>query len=135
MANELWLNLPVKDVGRSKTFFSGLGFKLNPRHEGSDDAAGYEIGGMMVMLFPEATFRGFTGHAVSDTKLGSEVLISIGAESREEVDELVRRAEEAGAEIYGRPSEVGGYMYGAGFADLDGHRWNLLYMDKSKIPD
>ena len=89
---------------------------------------------MRVMLFNEANFRQFTGHEVSDTTKGSEVLISFDAESREDVDELARKAEQAGGYLYGKPSESQGWMYGCGFADPDGHRWNVLYMDMSKLP-
>jgi predicted lactoylglutathione lyase len=135
MTKELWINLPVKDLAKSREFFAKLGFAFNPRHEGSDEAAGLVIGekGILVMLFPEAAFRGFAGNEVSDTTRGTEMLISIDAQSKEEVDELVRKAEEAGAVVFGRPKD-NGWLYGAGFADLDGHRWNVLYMDMSGMP-
>jgi predicted lactoylglutathione lyase len=135
MSKELWLNLPVKDLNKSKAFFSEIGFPLHPEHVGREDMAGLVIGDkqVMVMLFPEATFKGFTGNELADTKQGTEVLFSIDAESREEVDELLRRAEQAGGTVYGRPQGEG-WMYGGGFVDLDGHRWNVLYMDMSKMP-
>ncbi|MCQ6560596.1 VOC family protein [Paenibacillus mendelii] len=135
MSKELWLNLPVKDLNKSKEFFTRIGFSLNPQHPNNDEAVSLVVGDnkVIVMLFPESTFKGFTRHEVADTQQAAEVLLSIGAESREEVDELVRKAAEAGGTIYGKP---GGeeWMYGAGFADLDGHRWNVLYMDMSKRP-
>lgn len=135
MTKQLWLNLPVKDVGKSKSFFTQIGFSLHPRHSG-DEAAGLLIGesNAIVMLFPETTFRTFTGNEIADTKQGTEVLLSIDAESREEVDEIVRKAAAAGGTVYSEPGDRGGWMYGAGFADLDGHRWNVLYMDMSKMP-
>ncbi|WP_127581297.1 VOC family protein [Paenibacillus koleovorans] len=136
MTKELWLNLPVKDVQRSKQFFTSIGFALNPRFGDSNEAASLLVGekSIVVMLVPEATFRGYTNHEVADTKLGSEVLISIDAESRDAVDELLDKVEAAGGTIYGRPSDRTGWMYGAGFVDLDGHRWNVLYMDMSQMP-
>ncbi|AIQ57610.1 VOC family protein [Paenibacillus borealis] len=137
MTKELWLNLPVKDLTRSREFFSKLGFTFHPRHEGSDQMAGLVIGDqkVLVMLVPEATFRGYTGQEIADTSQGTEVLFSINAASREEVDELVRKAEEAGGHVFGRPKPAGaGWMYGAGFADPDGHRWNVLYMDMDQMP-
>lgn len=135
MTKQLWLNLPVKDVAKSKSFFSAIGFSLHPRHSGND-AAGLIIGesNAMVMLFPEAVFRSFTRNGIADTKQGTEVLLSIDAASREEVDEIVRKAAEAGGIVYAQPGDQGGWMYGAGFADLDGHRWNVLYMDMDKMP-
>ena len=136
MTKEIWLNLPVKDIARSKAFFTALGFTFDPRHGNSNEAAGMIIGEkkMMVMLFNEANFRNFTGHDISDTSKGSEVLISFDAESREEVDELARKAEAAGGQVYGKPGESQGWMYGCGIIDPDGHRWNALYMDFSKLP-
>jgi predicted lactoylglutathione lyase len=71
---------------------------------------------------------------VVDTGKGSEVLFSFDAESREEVDALAKKVEHAGGDIYGQPSETQGWMYGFAFADPDGHRWNMLYMDMSKMP-
>ncbi|BBH20115.1 glyoxalase [Paenibacillus baekrokdamisoli] len=136
MTKEIWINLPVKDVKKSKEFFIQLGFSLNPRHGNTDDKASLVIGdkNVIVMLFPEPTFKKFTGNEIADTKQGTEVLISIDAESKEEVDEIVKKAVKAGGTIYGKPHDQG-WMYGAGFADLDGHRWNVLYMDMSKMPE
>jgi hypothetical protein len=65
---------------------------------------------------------------------GTEVLSSIGAESREEVDEMLRKAVDAGGTVFSESQEKDGWMYGCGFADLDGHRWNALFMDMSKMP-
>lgn len=136
MTKEFWLNLPVKDLKKSKEFFAQLGFSFHPRHLNSDDAAGLVIGdkNVLVMLFPESTFKRFTNHEIADTKQATEVLLSIDAESKEEVDDLIKKAVEAGGTIYGKPHDQG-WMYGAGFTDLDGHRWNVLYMDMSKMPN
>ncbi|QGQ96519.1 extradiol dioxygenase [Paenibacillus psychroresistens] len=135
MAKEIWLNLPVKDLKKSKEFFSKLGFSFHPRHENSEDAAGLIVGekNFMIMLFPEATFKSFTRNEITDTSLSTEVLLSIDAESREAVDEIVIKAEQAGGIIHSKP-EGKGWLYGCVFADLDGHRWNVLYMDMSMMP-
>ena len=135
MTKELWINLPVKDVKKSKDFFSKLGFNFNEAHSNADSAC-MLIGqkNAVIMLFSETVFNGFTRSKSSDTSLGAELLISIDAESREEVDELAKKAEEAGGTIYGKPGESQGWMYGCGFSDLDGHRWNVLYMDVAKMP-
>lgn len=136
MPKELWMNLPVKDLKKSKEFFTKLGFSFHPRHINSDDMAGLLIGEkkVMIMLFPESTFKTFTKNEIADTKQATEVLFSIGAQSKEEVDDMVKIAVEAGGTTYGEPLDQG-WMYGAGFADLDGHRWNVLYMDMSKMPE
>ncbi|EJL46454.1 extradiol dioxygenase [Brevibacillus agri] len=136
MTRELWINLPVKDVKKSKAFFAAIGFSFHPRHEHSDDMAGLVIGEQktLVLLFPEATFQTFAQNELADTRRGTEVLFSVEAASREEVDDLVKKVREAGGTVFAEPQEQGGWMYGAGFADLDGHRWNVLYMDMAKAP-
>ena len=135
MTKEIWINLPVKDVARAKEFFNNLGFS-NTKQGNSKDSAGIMIGSknVVVMLFAEPLFEGFTRHKIADTKQGTEVLFSIDAESREEVDELARKAADAGGNVFAQPGESQGWMYGCGFEDLDGHRWNVLHMDMSKIP-
>jgi hypothetical protein len=136
MTKELWINLPVKDVNKSKEFFTKLGFSFNTQYGDSDESACLIVGvkNVVVMLFAESTFKTFTRHEIADTGQAVEVLLSIDAESREEVDEMARKAAEAGGFVFGEPEEIKGWMYGCGFADLDGHRWNVLYMDMSKMP-
>lgn len=135
MTKEFWFNLPVKDVQKSKAFFTRIGFAPNPRFGDSYNQASLYIGEKQVvlMLFPEAAFKQFTGTEIPDLTNGSQVLFSIDAQSKGEVDELLEKVVEAGGTIFSKPKDQG-WMYGAGFADLDGHRWNVLYMDASKMP-
>jgi predicted lactoylglutathione lyase len=135
MTKEMWLNFPVKDLGKTKEFFSRIGFSLNEQHT-SGEMVCFSVGEkkMTVAFFAEETFRGFTKSEISDARAGAEVLISFDAESREEVDETARKVFEAGGAIFSEPAEIQGWMYGCGFADLDEHRWNVLYMDFSKMP-
>nr|MBA3707000.1 extradiol dioxygenase [Bacteroidota bacterium] len=113
MTKELWINLPVKDINRSKEFFSKLGFSFNNKYAG-EDSVGLMIGSknIIVMLFKVAAFEKFTGNKISDTKLGAEVLLSFDAESKEEVDEMASKAEAGGANIFSKPTEIQGWMYG-----------------------
>ncbi len=134
MTNQLWLNLPVKDLEKSKQFFSQLGFSFNTEHGNSPVSASLVIGKNVVMLFNENAFKGFTKTDITDTSKTNEILISIDAESREEVDVLANKVEAAGGKIFGKPGDIDNWMYGFGFIDLDGHRWNVLYMDMSKMP-
>ncbi len=136
MTKELWINLPVKDVKNSKEFFTKLGFSLNPQYGNSAESASLLIGSknIVVMLFAEPMFKGFTRNEIADTKQATEALFSIDAESRAEVDEMAKKAADAGGTIFSKPEEIQGWMYGCGFADLDGHRWNVLHMDMSKMP-
>jgi hypothetical protein len=133
---DIWINLPVKDVSKSKEFFSKLGFSFGHEYGNGIDSAGILVGSKktVVMLFSEPTFKGFIKREIADTELGTEVLFSFDAESKEEVDEIAKKVIEAGGTLFSEPSEIQGWMYGLGFIDLDGHRWNALYMDMSKMP-
>ncbi len=136
MTKQLWINLPVKDVKKSKEFFTKLGFKFNEHMGNSENSAGLLIGdkNTIVMLFDEPSFKGFTSAEISDVTSAAEVLLSIDAESKEEVDEMAEKAVAAGGKSNHKPREMKGWMYGCLFVDPDGHRWNVLYMDMSKMP-
>lgn len=136
MIKEFWLNLPVKNIGKSKAFFTALGFKFNTQNGNTDTSACLLVGekNIVVMLFEEPTFKGFTNNEIANTSKGTEVLLSFDAQSKEEVDAIIKKAIEAGGSSMHKPSGMGGWMYGAVFADLDGHRWNVLHMDMSKMP-
>jgi uncharacterized protein len=84
MAQDIWLNLPVKDLARSVTFFIAMGFARNPGPGNSEQSASFTIGEkkVVLMLFAEEVFAGFTMHALSNTSKGVEVLFSLGADSR-----------------------------------------------------
>jgi uncharacterized protein len=131
---EIWINLPVKDVKKATTFFIEMGFKPNAKHSNTDISASFLIGSkeVIMMLFNEKTFSGFTQNTIVNTKLGTEVLFSIDAESVEEVDKMAQKAVDAGGTSKHKPSAMQGWMYGCIFQDLDGHRWNVLFMDLSK---
>ncbi|MFX0555641.1 VOC family protein [Maribacter sp. CXY002] len=132
----IWLNLPVKDIKASKSFFKQIGFKENPMHAKADHLGSFLVGehNFVLMLFPEHAFQHFAQAEISDTSKGSEVLINIDAQSRSEVDELAIKVKEAGGRIFAEPAEVDGWMYVMGFIDLDGHRWSMLYMELDKMP-
>ena len=136
MPDDVWINLPVHDLDRARAFYADIGFALNPGMGNTAQSACFLVGSkqLVLMLFPEAQFTAFARYAVSDTAAGSEMLISIGASSRREVDELADRVRAAGGTVWGEPSDVQGWMYGCGFSDVDGHRWNALYMDMSAMP-
>lgn len=135
MKNEFWLNLASKDLTKAKEFFSKLGFEMNTRHSGSHMVSMFIGSNKTILnLFSEEMLQGFQNHAVTQTDRSNEVLFSLGASSRMEVDEMAKKAVDAGATLYAKPGEKDGWMYGCGFIDLDGHRWNILYMDMSKMP-
>jgi predicted lactoylglutathione lyase len=135
MVKQIWLNLPVKNVEKSKTFFTEIGFSFNEAHD-TESMACMLVGdnNFAVMLFEETQLESCIQNKITDTTLSSEMLISIDAQSKEEVDEFAIKVQKAGGNVFAKPAENQGWMYGCGFADLDGHRWNVLYMDMSKLP-
>lgn len=133
---DIWINLPVKDILRSTQFFEKVGFKFNPHYTSTENSASLMVGqqNVVIMLFEEQVFNTFTFHKGADTSIGTEVLFSIGLDSREEIDQMAEKVKEAGGTIFLGPAEMQNWMYSFGFIDLDGHRWNALYMDISKMP-
>jgi len=133
MSKNIFVNLPVRDLNKSMDFFSKLGFTFNPQF--TDDKAACMIIGenIYAMLLLEQFFKTFTKKEISDAKKSTEVLIAIDTESREKVDEMINKAVKAGGSIYNNPQDHG-WMYGHSFADLDGHQWEVLYMDEDAIP-
>lgn len=132
----IWLNLPVKNIKKSKEFFKTIGFEENPMHKNAKHIGSFFIGenNFVLMLFLENDFKAFIKNEVGNTQEGTEMLINVDAQSREEVDEMAVIVRKAGSKIFSEPSESQGWMYGFGFEDLDGHRWSMLYMNMEKIP-
>lgn len=132
MATKIFVNLPVKNLDKSVEFFTQLGFAFNP--EFTDETATCMIVAedIFVMLLTEAKFKTFTPKPICDATKSTEVLVCLSSESREKVDEMVRKAVSAGGTTYNEP-QAHGFMYGHGFQDLDGHIWELIYMEPSSI--
>lgn len=134
MPTKIFVNLPVKDLKRTTEFFTHIGFSFNPQF--TDEKAACLVineGSIYAMLITEEFFKTFTKKPISDATKNTEVLIALDAESRQEVDDMVRKAVEAGGSVY-MESQDHGWMYGHSFADPDGHQWEVLYMDESAVP-
>ncbi len=127
MATKIFVNLPVKDLKKSVAFFTKLGYTFNPQF--TDDTATCMIvsDDIFVMLLTHEKFRSFTPKPVSDATKATEVLVCLSAESRAKVDDMVRAAVAAGGTTHSKPQDHG-FMYGHGFTDLDGHIWELVYL-------
>ncbi len=130
---QIFVNLPVKDLQRSVAFFAHLGYEFNP--ELTDENATCMIVGenIFVMLLVESFFKTFTRKEICDATRSTEVLVCLSCESRAEVDELVAKAVVAGGATPNESKDYG-FMYQHGFEDLDGHAWELMYMDLSAMP-
>jgi predicted lactoylglutathione lyase len=128
----IFVNLPVRDLERSKAFFSKLGFEYNPQFT-NDKGACMILGAEgFVMLLAEPFFKTFTKREVVDARRGTEAIFALSCASRAEVDEMVAKALEAG----GSPAmdKVDhGFMYGGSFYDLDGHHWEVMWMDPAHV--
>lgn len=134
MTKELWINLPVKDLNRSKDFFNAIGFSFKDGPGNNDKMAPLIIGDKktIVMLIVEDVFTGACMNAIADTRKGTEVMLSFSAENREEVVNIAKKVTDAGGNLFAPPAEIQGWMFGCAFADPDGHRWNALYMDMNE---
>jgi predicted lactoylglutathione lyase len=133
MATKIFVNLPVRDLNRSVAFFTQLGFTFNPQF--TDENATCMIVGedIFVMLLVENFFKTFTHKEISDATRSTEVIVSLSTDSREAVDAMVHKAVAAGATTPRDPKDYG-FMYQHGFQDLDGHLWEVFFMEPGEIP-
>jgi predicted lactoylglutathione lyase len=124
----MFVNLPVRDLDRAKAFFGKLGFSFNPRF--TDDKAACMVVSDVgyVMLLQEKFYRTFTKRELCDTTRENEGLVALSCESRAEVDALVGTALAAGGSQAMPPLDHG-FMYARSFYDLDGHHWEVVWMD------
>lgn len=124
---QIFVNLPVRDLPRSRAFFSALGYGFNEQFS-NELAACLVLGeNLFVMLLTEPFFQGFIDKPVADARAATEVLVCVSCSGRAQVDELVARARAAGAQVP-RPVQDHDFMYSHGFEDLDGHLWELVHM-------
>jgi predicted lactoylglutathione lyase len=132
MATKIFVNLPVKDLQKSMAFFGDLGFSFNAQF--TDETAACMVVGedIFVMLLTHDKFRAFTPKKICDATQSTEVLVGLSCASRENVDALVRQAVASGGSTYNAPQDHG-FMFGHGFQDLDGHIWEVFYMDPGVI--
>lgn len=130
MSTQIFVNLPVKDLPKSMAFFKGLGFNFNAQYTDETAACMVVSEAIYVMLLTEAKFKTFTPKPICDATKSTEVLVCLTCDSRGKVDELVRNAISGGGSTYNQPQDHG-FMYGHGFQDLDGHIWEIIYMEPS----
>jgi predicted lactoylglutathione lyase len=132
MKTKIFVNLPVKDLNKTIWFFTKLGFKFNPQF--TDENATCMIIGddIFVMLLVEKFFKTFTKKEICDTSKNTEVIVGLSADSREKVDQMMSKVIESGGSESREPMEHG-WMYGRSFEDIDGHIWEIIYMDESAI--
>lgn len=127
MKKQIILNLPVKNLEKSKAFFSALGFTFNDRFSGENAAFMNVVGDtIQAMLTTEPFFKSMIDKPLAQAKEANEMVICLSCDSREEVDTLIAKAVAAGGRTP-HPPEDHGFMYDQGFEDIDGHLWNLVW--------
>ena len=128
MNKQIFVNLPVKDLNKSKQFFSALGYTFNPQFSNENGACMIiSEDSIFAMLLAEPFFKSFIDKQIANAHEVTEVLTCLSCESRQEVDDLVAKALAAGGKAPRAPQDHG-FMYAHGFEDLDGHIWELAYM-------
>jgi uncharacterized protein len=132
MQTKIFVNLPVKDLNRSIEFFKQLGYTFNPQFTDEKATCMIISEENYVMLVTEPFFRTFTKKQISDASTTTEVIISLTADSREAVDEMIGKAVAAGAKTPNDPQDYG-WMYQHGYEDPDGHLWEVFYMDMAEF--
>ncbi|SKC61661.1 VOC family protein [Ohtaekwangia koreensis] len=132
MATKIFVNLPVKDLDKTIEFFSKIGFTFDPQF--TDQNATCMVVGedIFIMLLVREFFKTFTRKDVVDATRSTETILTLSADTREKVDDLVNKALQAGATSPNDPQDQG-WMYGRSFYDLDGHHWEIMYMDPNSL--
>lgn len=134
MATKIFVNLPVQDLPKAIDFFKKLGYSFNPQFTNEDAACMIiEEGSIYAMLLTHKHFKSFIDKDITDTKQSVEAIIALEMPSKEKVDEIVSKALEAGGTRYRDLTDMG-WMYQDSFADLDGHKWEVFYIDPSGFP-
>ena len=133
MHKQIFVNLAVADLPAARAFFASLGLSFNEQFS-NDQGACLVLGeNIHAMLLVKDFFKTFIDKQIADATTSTETLLCLSCESRQEVDSVVARAVAAGGRAT-RPPQDHGFMYGHGFEDLDGHQWELVYMDMAAAP-
>jgi uncharacterized protein len=131
-ARKIFVNLPVKDLEKSMTFFKALGFTFNAQFTDETAACMVISDDIFAMLLTHDKFRQFTPKAIADTTKTSEVLTALSADSKDEVNKMVDAALKAGGQKLREPQDYG-FMYERSFQDLDGHIWEIIWMNPANV--
>jgi uncharacterized protein len=132
MTTQIFVNLPVKDLNETVDFFTKLGFAFNPQFTDENATCMIVNNDIFVMLLVEKFFKTFTKKELCDTTKDTEVIVALSTESREKVDQMINKVIEAGGKEHSKPQDHG-WMYGRSFEDINGHLWEVIYMDKNAL--
>jgi predicted lactoylglutathione lyase len=124
---KIWANYTVKDIARTTKFYTELGFRSNGA---SEDLTSFFFGDddFVIHFFTEKSLKASVEGDIADLKHGNEIIFTLGAERKEEVDQWAAEVKTAGGTIVSAPEEFGKGYYGFVFKDPDGHKFNVFYM-------
>jgi predicted lactoylglutathione lyase len=134
VTKQIFVNLPVKDLGKTMEFFKKLGFEFNPQFTDENATCMVVNENIFVMLLVEKFFKTFTQKEICVTTKNTEVIIALSTESREKVDQMLENVIKAGGKESRKPQDHG-WMYGRSFEDLNGHLWEIIYMDEKALKE
>lgn len=135
MTRQIFVNLSVKSLDKTIDFFTKLGFKFNQKFTDENATCMIIDKDIFVMLLVDKVFKSFIPNKdICDTKKSTEVLTAISVESRAKVDEMIQKAVSSGGKEY-RNAQDHGWMYGRAFEDINGHIWEIFYMDEKAMPE
>jgi len=131
---KIWANLSVKDLEQTHEFYTKLGFKLNGKFSKENELVSFLVGEdeFVVHFFLEESLKPAMGGEIADLSKANEVMFTLSADSREEVDQWAEAVKKADGTVFSKPQNIQGNTnwYGCGFADPDGHKWNVFYNGK-----
>jgi predicted lactoylglutathione lyase len=133
MATKIFVNLPVKDLNKSKEFFTKIGFSVNPQFTDETAACVVISEDIFAMILTHEKFKEFTKKEIADATQTTEVLTCLSSDSKDKVNEMVDKAIAAGATEARDPMDYG-FMYARSFNDPDGHIWEVMWMDMNAAP-
>ena len=132
MATQIFVNLPVKDLNKSMAFFKSIGYSFNPQFTDETAACLVISNEIYAMLLTHEKFKEFTTKEIVDATKSTEVLIALSTESKAEVNTMLDKVIKAGGKEFRQPMDYG-FMFSRSFEDLDGHVWEILWMDPKSI--
>ncbi len=134
MPKQIFVNLPVADLPKAKSFYEAIGAVNNPQFSDGTAACMVISDTIYVMLLTHPKWATFTQKPIVDAHAASEVMLCLSADDRAAVDDMVATASAHGGKADVNALQDLGFMYGRSFEDLDGHIWEIMFMDMSQMP-
>lgn len=132
MTQQMFINLAISDVARTRAFFGALGYSFNEQFSNENALCMPINENAFIMMLQNEMFAGFIDKTIIDAKSNVEVLVSLSFDSTEAVKEFSEKAFALGGRNYKEPTDMG-FMYSWGFEDLDGHLWDLFWMNPEHV--